>query len=129
MNQRIHVLCSSVLYAFRRRKPVTSRRTILFSVAGILMLLPGICAAETLSGTKAIEWEEADLSGRLMDGAHAFVERKIADAAAKRKRFWKYDLSSREAYVASIAENRAALKVILGIVDMAAFRKRRVEAH
>lgn len=71
----------------------------------------------TLPGTQPLVWEEADLSGRLMDAAHAFAERKIADAASKRHEFWHYDLSSREAYVASVRENREELKTILGVVD------------
>jgi dienelactone hydrolase len=71
----------------------------------------------TLPGTQPLRWEEADLSGRLMDAAHAFVERKIAEAASKRHEFWRYDLSSREAYVASVRENRKELETILGVVD------------
>lgn len=39
---------------------------------------------EPLAGTKPLEWPEADLSARLMDGAHVFAERKIAESAAKR---------------------------------------------
>jgi len=30
-------------------------------------------AGSVLPGTEPLEWEEADLSGRLMDGAHQFV--------------------------------------------------------
>jgi dienelactone hydrolase len=90
----------------------------LWAVAG-LMLFSGVGAAAEpeLSGTKPLEWREEDLSERLMEAAHAFVERKIGDAIAKRKTFWTYDFSSREAYVASIAENRAELAKILGVVD------------
>jgi dienelactone hydrolase len=71
----------------------------------------------TLPGTQPLAWEEADLSERLMDAAHAFVERKIVDAASKRHELWHYDLSTREAYVASVRENREELKTILGMVD------------
>ncbi|MFO1484691.1 MAG: dienelactone hydrolase family protein [Verrucomicrobiaceae bacterium] len=39
---------------------------------------------EPLAGTKPLEWPEADLSARLMDGAHVFVERKIDESVAKR---------------------------------------------
>ena len=38
---------------------------------------------ELLPGTKALDWPEEDLSSRLMDGAHQFVERKIAEAASR----------------------------------------------
>ncbi|MEO8497605.1 MAG: hypothetical protein ABI614_21265, partial [Planctomycetota bacterium] len=91
-------------------------------VCGLLLILAGGPArAEDavghLAGTQPLLWEEADLSPRMMDAAHAFVERKIADAAGKRHEFWRYDLSSPEAYVASISENRNELKTILGVVD------------
>jgi sugar lactone lactonase YvrE/dienelactone hydrolase len=39
---------------------------------------------ESLAQTKPLEWPEADLCARLMDGAHVFVERKIAESVAKR---------------------------------------------
>lgn len=39
---------------------------------------------EPLPRTKPLEWPEADLSARLMDGAHVFVERKIDESVAKR---------------------------------------------
>lgn len=85
-----------------------------------LLLVGFVCSsaeAETLPGTKPLAWKEADLSARLMDAAHAFVERKIGEAAPKRKQHWKYDSSSRQAYVESIAENRDALSRIVGVVD------------
>ena len=77
------------------------------------------CAAEpaTFANTAPLQWEEEDLSERMMDGAHSFVERKIVESAAQRHTFWNYDFSSRESYRESIAENRSQLKVILGVVD------------
>lgn len=71
----------------------------------------------SLADTRPLVWEEADLSQRVMDAAHAFVERKIAEAGGQRQAFWRYDFSSREAYVASVSENRTELKTILGVVD------------
>ena len=70
-----------------------------------------------LAGTKALEWDEADFSDRLMDTAHEFVERKISDAIDSRKKYWPYDFSSRDAYVESIESNRHELRTILGVVD------------
>ncbi|NLX54181.1 MAG: hypothetical protein GXY58_03620 [Planctomycetaceae bacterium] len=86
---------------------------------------PPACAQPTgpaqadsiLPGTELLEWEEADLSGRLMDGAHRFVERKIAEAPAHRAAHWHRDLTSLDAYLASVAENRAHLRAIIGVVD------------
>ena len=71
----------------------------------------------TLAGTAPLDWKEADLSNRLMDTAHSFVERKIGDARAKRSSYWRYDFDSDKEYLASIAENRAELARILGVAD------------
>lgn len=70
-----------------------------------------------LPNTAPIPWPEEDLSGRLMDGAHAFVERKIAESATDRARFWSYDTSSPEACQKSIAPNRARFREIIGLAD------------
>ena len=47
-----------------------------------------------LAGTRRLEWPEEDLSERLMDGAHRFVERMIDASVEKRGRFWRRDLPS-----------------------------------
>ena len=70
-----------------------------------------------LPGTHRIAWPEEDLSGRMMDGAHQFVERKISDAAVARADRWQFDYSSAEAYIESIASHRQRLAEILGAVD------------
>ncbi|MDA1051942.1 MAG: glycerophosphodiester phosphodiesterase family protein [Planctomycetota bacterium] len=71
----------------------------------------------TLAGTKPLTWPEEDLSARMMDGAHRFVERKIDEAPAKRAALWKYDQNSREAYEASIEPHRTTLARIIGALD------------
>ena len=73
--------------------------------------------AELLPQTRDLDWEEADLSGRLMDGAHRFVERKIAEAPTKRVTLWERDFSSVSAYSRSVEANRARFKTIIGAVD------------
>jgi dienelactone hydrolase len=84
----------------------------------VLLAAGSIPADESqFPGTEPLTWQEADLSVRLMDAAHAFVERKITDAAAKRHEFWQYDFSSRQAYLASVSQQREELKTILGVVD------------
>lgn len=70
-----------------------------------------------LSGTQPLDWPEEDLSERLMDGAHQFVERQIAAAARERRRYWQIDATSLAAYEVSIGENREKLREILGAVD------------
>lgn len=76
-----------------------------------------LAQAEELPGTQPLVWEEEDLSSRLMDGAHLFVERKITEAPSKRGALWSKDFSSPEAYARSIEPNRERFKAILGAVD------------
>ncbi len=64
---------------------------------------------ETLAGTKPIEWPESDLSGRLMIGAHRFVESRIEAANGKRREL-KFDDEKRSAL-------RAELQTLLGVVE------------
>ena len=73
--------------------------------------------AVTLPQTAILDWPEEDLSGRMMDGAHRFVERHISDTQARASRFWKYDASSPSAWNASIETNRDRLRDIIGAVD------------
>lgn len=82
-----------------------------------LLLFTSLAHSQQLPQTERLEWPEADLSDRLMTGAHCFVERKIAEAPAKRARLWARDFSSPEAYAKSVASHRASLKTILGAVD------------
>jgi len=72
---------------------------------------------EQLPGTARIDWPEADLSQRLMDGAHRFIDRKIAESEAQRGRAWSRDFSTPEAYVRSVAPNRERFRTIIGAVD------------
>ena len=52
-----------------------------------------------------------------MDGAHRFVERKLAEAVAKSGAFRALDLSSAEAYIQSVNANREQFRTIVGAVD------------
>lgn len=87
------------------------------SIAVLLLLVSPAAWSQTLSGTAKLEWAEEDLSTRLMDGAHRFVERKIDESEAPRAQFWKRDFSSTEAYEKSVDGNRARLMTIIGAVD------------
>jgi dienelactone hydrolase len=101
------------------RYPILIIRCVVGAVA-LLSLATAVCqsaAPEPLPGTQLLDWPEEDLSTRLMDGAHQFVERKLGEAARDRGRFWKYDTASPEAYVAALADNRRELRTILGAVD------------
>ncbi|NOX98542.1 MAG: hypothetical protein GXP30_02230 [Verrucomicrobia bacterium] len=73
----------------------------------------------TIPGTAPLIWLETggELSDRLMDGAHVFVDRQMAEAKGKRAKFWNYDFSSPQAYQKSIAANRERFKKMIGLVD------------
>jgi dienelactone hydrolase len=70
-----------------------------------------------LSQTAALDWPDQDLSARMMDGAHRFVERQIVETRTRSARFWKYDPSSPAAWNASVKDNRDRLREIIGVVD------------
>ncbi len=74
-------------------------------------------AAQPLAQTTALEWPEEDLSGRLMEGAHRFVERQIAETQARSDRFWNYDRSSPAAWDGALKGNRDRLREIIGASD------------
>ena len=84
--------------------------------------LSAVCQASAspavpgLPGTQLLDWD-GDLSERMMDGAHRFVERKIGESIAQRPKYWKRDVSSREAYGQSVEPNRARFRKIIGLVD------------
>jgi dienelactone hydrolase len=70
----------------------------------------------TLPGTGSLTWQ-GDLSVRMMDGAHSFIERRIERSQAARQRHWQRDLSSRDAYEASVEPNRRRFRQKIGVVD------------
>lgn len=65
-------------------------------------------------GTKALTIQ-GDLSVRMLDGAHKFIEQKIKDAAAERNQFWKRNTTSASLYNTSVNENRKKLGEIIGL--------------
>src|SRR5436309_1628805 len=98
---------------------VMKQKVFLGAVVGLMIALPGKAAErpETLPQTKPLEWEETDLSSRLMDGAHRFIERKIEESVAKRSQLWSRDFSSAAAYAKSVQSNRAHFQTIIAAVD------------
>src|SRR5437588_8404047 len=89
----------------------TKRSSLIYAGLVMLGIQPVVApGAEALPGSKALEWPEADLSGRLMDGAHQFVERKIAESITKRGALWARDFTSSAAYLRSIQPNRDHFK-------------------
>ena len=84
--------------------------------AAVLAIAACAQSPAPLPGTGPLSWEE-DLSGRMMDGAHRFVERKIAESLAARQRHWQRDLSSPAAYEKSVEPNRQRFLEKIGVVD------------
>ena len=70
----------------------------------------------TLPGSQPLTWE-GDLSEKMMDGAHRYVERKIAESIESRQKYWRRDLSSRAAYERSVERNRSRFAKQIGLVD------------
>jgi dienelactone hydrolase len=70
----------------------------------------------TLPGTQLLSWQ-GDLSERMMDGAHKYVERQIAESVKARQQYWSRDLSSSTAYEKSVERNRIHFQIIIGVVD------------
>jgi dienelactone hydrolase len=91
--------------------------TVITCVLSAVACSPIEAAVSAFPGTQPLEWQEEDLSTRLMDGAHRFIDKQIQAACVKRARFWKYDTSSKQAYETSVAENRQRLRTIIGAVD------------
>jgi dienelactone hydrolase len=97
------------------------RRTT--NLAGMMLLL-GLCgrapAAEEpgppLPGTKPLT-RSGDIASELVAGVDRFLLRQIDESTAKRPGYWKRDLSSAEAYAASVEPNRKRLAHILGARD------------
>jgi dienelactone hydrolase len=75
-----------------------------------------VTQTHTLPETQPLTWE-GDLSEKMMDGAHQYVERKIAESIETRQKYWKRDLSSRAAYEKSIEPNRNRFLKQIGVVD------------
>jgi dienelactone hydrolase len=89
-------------------------------VASLLLAsVPGARGEEpvTLPGTKPLT-ATGDLAAQMRAGIDRFVTRETDRAAKDRGRFWKRDLTSREAYERSIASNRQRLRRMIGLVDV-----------
>ncbi|HEV2382800.1 MAG TPA: hypothetical protein VG206_23800 [Terriglobia bacterium] len=73
--------------------------------------LPGLPATDPLTLT-------GDLSVKMMDGAHSYIERKISESVRARQKHWARDLSSPSAYEKSVEPNRKRFAEKIGVVDV-----------
>src|SRR5262245_46000832 len=96
------------------RLPPFALRALIAPLALITCHLTSLSAADSLPGTTPVDWPEEDLSGRMMDGAHRFVEREIATARDRRQKLWP---ASALPWDEPIQKNRERLREIIGAVD------------
>jgi dienelactone hydrolase len=71
---------------------------------------------QALPGTRQLTWE-GDLSVRMLDGAHEFIEEKIKTSVSSRTSLWNRDLSSPAAYEKSVEPNRKRFLQYIGVED------------
>ncbi len=69
-----------------------------------------------LPGTRQLTWQ-GDLSVRMLDGAHKFINANIDQSVSNRLKLWNRDLSSTSAYEKSIEPNRMRFSQYIGIED------------
>ena len=81
-----------------------------------LLFVARPACAEPHPGTRPLKLE-GDITSQLVDGVDRFLLRQLAGSIDKRAAHWKRDLSSPEAYIQSVAANRARLAEITGVVD------------
>ena len=71
---------------------------------------------DVFPGSKLLTWE-GDLSVKMLDGAHLFIEKKIDNSIASRAKYWKRDMSSGDVYEKSVEPNRKRFMKYIGVVD------------
>jgi dienelactone hydrolase len=71
---------------------------------------------QVMPGTGLLTWE-GDLSTKMLDGAHKFIETKINESIGNRLKLWNRDLSSQAAYELSVEPNRKRFMKIIGVED------------
>ncbi len=71
---------------------------------------------DVMPGTRLLTLE-GDLSSKMMEGAHRFIEGKIDKSLDKRSQYWERDFSSEEAYELSIDGNRGRFMKYIGFID------------
>ncbi|HET9435030.1 MAG TPA: hypothetical protein VFO37_14790, partial [Chitinophagaceae bacterium] len=71
---------------------------------------------DVLPGTRPLTWQ-GDLSVKMLDGAHKFIEDKIQVSVSARQRLWNRDFSTQAAYEMSVEPNRQRFMKYIGVVD------------
>src|SRR6266496_39952 len=71
---------------------------------------------ETFPGTQPLTWD-GDLSARMVEGIDRFLMREIEHSVGERRKFWRRDFASRDAYEKSIQQNRKDFQKYIGAMD------------
>jgi hypothetical protein len=71
---------------------------------------------DVLPGTKPL-LTGGDLSAKMLEGAHKFIQEQIDKSLANRLKFWTRDLTSPLAYNTSVEPNRKRFMKIIGVED------------
>jgi len=71
---------------------------------------------EVLPETKSLTWTD-DLSIKMLDGAHQFIEEKIKESVDNRLKLWNRNFSSGPAYEMSVEPNRKRFIKYIGVED------------
>ena len=74
---------------------------------------------DVLPGTKLLTGND-DLSVKMLDGAHKFIERKIEESIVDRSKSWNRNFNSREEYERSVEPNRNRFIKYIGVEDKTA---------
>ncbi len=61
--------------------------------------------------------ESEDMSLKMLDGIHQYLDQYAAFVKANRNQYWKRDYSNHRIYEKSVTNNREHLRKILGVVD------------
>jgi dienelactone hydrolase len=71
---------------------------------------------EVFPGTKLLTYQ-GDVSAKMLDGAHKFIEQKIQESVSNRSKFWNRNFTSRQAYELSVEPNRKRFMKYIGVED------------
>jgi dienelactone hydrolase len=71
---------------------------------------------EVFPGTKLLTYH-GDISSKMLDGAHKFIEQKILESVSSRSKFLNRNFTSQQAYELSVEPNRKRFMKYIGVED------------
>jgi dienelactone hydrolase len=103
-----------LILLFGGANSVAGREISLAPPAGVYDSVPS-----PLAGTQPLTWDftPQQMSRKMLEGAHTFIDSKIEASRASREKWWHRDFSSPAAYTRSVDSNRKRLMAIIGVGD------------